>query len=112
MTYVITVVPTIMDGQVVRWYTDEVAAYNHAELASASRNRVEASFSFATAKQCDSYVDLMQDAFHAMEGLRRGEDMRHWATHAWEGLRSRLVPLASAGSGTPVDRGEGGGDGA
>ena len=36
---IVIATPTIMDGTIVRWYTDEAAVERHDQIASASRNK-------------------------------------------------------------------------
>lgn len=72
---VITVTPTIMDGTVVRWYTNLAAAENGREMASASRNRV----------MLDGAPKTIADVAYIVHAQLKTDpntdDLKHLATH-------------------------------
>jgi hypothetical protein len=85
------VTPTIMDGQVIRWYVGKNAAENGDEMLSASRNGIRV-FVYLD----DVPDEVMRQAKAAYDTLRRGGDVRHLATHRM-GLFSRVLePLGAA----------------
>lgn len=73
---IVTTTPTIMDGQVLRWYTNEIAEEAHRPLLSASRNGVQ-----VHAEHLHQVEHLLDDARRAHERLARGEDVTDMATH-------------------------------
>lgn len=73
---IVTVTPTVMSGQVVRWFATESQAEHGAEILSASRDGV----------WVHTYLHLIAaeqlDAANAAYGrILRGEDVGHLATH-------------------------------
>lgn len=86
--------PTIMDGLVLRWYTDQAAWDRSREIASASRNCcvIQADCSpeiRRLADQAHSYL-AVEYAAHLHPSL----DVRRWATHHPRTMFSReLVAL-------------------
>jgi hypothetical protein len=88
---IVTVTPTIMDGQVVRWYASEAAEEAHRPLLSASRNGVMIHAAYL--HHVEELLDAARDT-HAR--LERGEDVEDVATH-----RSPMFgPLEPIGRGT------------
>ena len=91
---VIIVTPTIMDGQVVRWYAGKNAAENDDEMLSASSNGVRV-FVYLD----DVSDEVMAQAKAAYETLRTGGDVQHLATHRVGMFTRALEPIeAVAGS--------------
>lgn len=89
-TYLVTVTPTIMDGQVVRWYPSEAALENHSEAISASRNAVMA---------CDGHPitpELFDAAWTAHLALKNKGDLSHLATHRQRGFLGSYEPVEQA----------------
>lgn len=72
---IVTTTPTIMDGQVLRWYPSLDAAERGDEIVSASRNRVEA---YGIPSEVEP---VLADARRAHERLAAGEDVTDMATH-------------------------------
>ena len=75
---VITVTPTVMDGQVVRWYRSETAAENACEVLSASRNGVMARGYLTEIP--DEWIAAAKDVYETLRS-NRDADARHLATH-------------------------------
>lgn len=81
---------TIMDGTVVRWYTDETGRQ---EIASASRNAVM----FLVDDVPAEVRDAATAAGHEL-ARNRDADVRHYATHKRERLfGGPLVPIRKDG---------------
>jgi hypothetical protein len=74
--WVVTVTPTIQDGQVVRWYRTLVAAENGVETMSASRNGV-----MVNGFLHEVGPTLLAVAEDIRRGLSAGWDVSHAATH-------------------------------
>lgn len=85
---IVTTTPTIMDGQVLRWYLSEAAAKDRWEIVSASRNSIIISG--------DPHLTdtILGDARRAHRRLAAGEDVTDMATHR-RGPRGSLIPLAA-----------------
>jgi hypothetical protein len=75
-SWVVTVTPTIQDGQVVRWYRTLVAAENDLETMSASRNGV-----LVNGFLHEVGPTLLVIAEDIRRGLAAGWDASHAATH-------------------------------
>jgi hypothetical protein len=89
---IVIVTPTIMDGQVIRWYATRDAAENGDEMLSASRNGVRIKVYLD-----DVPEDVLGQAKAAYKELRSGGDASALATHRM-GLFSRvLTPVEAAG---------------
>jgi len=76
---IVTVTPTIRDGQVVRWYGSEEAAQYGDEMLSVSRNGVR-----VHAYLDDVPDDVLTQARDAHRVLAAGGDVGHLATHRKE----------------------------
>ena len=80
--------PTIMDGQVLRWYRDRTAVENGDESMSVSRNGV----------QIAAYLHQIPDeqleaARNAYERLKRGQEVPDVATHTIGFFGRNLAPI-------------------
>ena len=87
---IITVTPTILEGQVVRWYASETAAQFGDEMLSASRNGVR-----VVVYLDDVPDDIMSQARLTYRVLAAGGDVEHLATHRKERYGD-LVPVQKA----------------
>lgn len=94
-TPVVTVITTIMDGTVVRWYRNLEAADLSRPMISASRNGVAVHRTYLT----DVPDELITAAREAYEKLRRerSADMTALATHVQRGMRGPHVPVGQGG---------------
>lgn len=89
---IVIITPTIMDGQVVRWYITESAARNGDESLSASRNGVRV-FGYLD----DIPAEVLEQAKAAYETLRAGGDVEELATHRMRMFSRLLEPIGAAG---------------
>lgn len=95
---VITVTPTIMDGQVVRWFHSLHAAENMQPVVTASRNgiTVDTNGVVRGRAEVDALKALIEEAHLAAYALERGTDCRDLATHVRGGWTGPLVPVFAA----------------
>jgi len=87
---IVIVTPTILDGQVVRWYASEEAAQYGQEILSASRRGVQVEGFLH-----DVPDDVLTQARDAHRVLAAGGDVGHLATHRKERFGD-LVPIPAA----------------
>jgi len=86
---IVIVIPTIMDGQVLRWYLGRDAVENGDEMLSASRNGVQVFVD-------DVPDEVMAQAKAAYDTLRRGGDASGLATHRMSLFSRALTPIGAA----------------
>lgn len=81
----ITVTPTVMDGTVVRWFTNQRDMDRCQAAISASRRGVLS----------DGYItpELFDPAWAAHLALKAGVDVEHLATHRHQGITGPFVPV-------------------
>lgn len=72
---IVTVTPTVMSGQVVRWFATESAAEHGTEIVSASRDGVTVSAYLHVA------APYLAAANEARDRLLQNEDVADLATH-------------------------------
>lgn len=98
----VTVTPTIMDGQVVRWFSGEAAMASMHPMLSASRHRVLIhDVELRTVADVEEFRELLTAACGAQDRLERGEDQRHLATYESSGLGQPYVPITPPSTDQP-----------
>lgn len=92
---VITVTRTVMDGQVVRWHRDLLAATNNSPVLSASRRGVMVHNNAYLNTIPAGWLANATEVFEHLAAVR-GADLSHLATHRTRGLFGPLEPVRTA----------------
>src|SRR5690606_25947522 len=103
--YRVTVVPTIQDGTVIRWFASDFAMERCEPIVSASRNAVIVHDLHLRSSADRSELDHLLDWAMAWQGrILNGERMTHLATHERQGFTGPFVEREHSGSSAGVDQ--------
>lgn len=93
--WIVTTTPTVMDGQVLRWYATVRQAEAGTETLSVSRNGV-----LVHAYLHEVPPELLAIAEELRQALRAGRDVTSAATHRWRFGRQDLEPIVAEDTST------------